>query len=98
MGLIDNKMRAEIQTAAFVVADLSHDNYGAYWEAGYAEGLGKNVIYTCEKTKFDEMKTHFDTNHHLTIPWDANEPKKAGEDLKASIRATLPHLAIMEDQ
>ena len=47
-GLIDNRMRAAIQAADFVVADLSHDNLGAYWEAGYAEGLGKPVIYKCE--------------------------------------------------
>lgn len=97
-GLIDNKMRVEIQNATFIIADLTHDNYGAYWEAGYAEGLGKDVIYTCKKTKFDTMKTHFDTNHHLTIVWDQEEPEKAGEELKASIRATLPHLVKMEDQ
>jgi len=35
-------------------------NPGAYWEAGYAEGLGKPVIYTCEEAKFVEA-SHFDT-------------------------------------
>ena len=38
-----------IRDAKFVIADLTHDNNGAYWEAGYAEGLGKPVIYICEK-------------------------------------------------
>jgi hypothetical protein len=97
-GLIDNRLRVEIQSSDFVVADLTHDNPGAYWEAGYAEGLGKPVIYTCEKQKFDTAKTHFDTNHHLTIVWDANSPESAGEDLKATIRATLPHLAKQRDE
>ncbi|MCA1929238.1 hypothetical protein [Rheinheimera sp.] len=95
-GLIDNRMRVEIRSADFVIADLSHDNLGAYWEAGYAEGLGKPVIYTCKKEKFAEKSTHFDTNHHLTIQWDAGDPFKAAEELKATIRATLPHLAKLE--
>jgi len=96
-GLIDDRLRVEIQTSDFLIADLTHDNLGAYWEAGYAEGLGKPVIYTCEKEKFRNEKTHFDTNHHLTIIWDKDTSEKAGEDLKATIRATLPQLAIQED-
>ena len=89
-GLIDDRLRVEIQSSDFLIADLTHDNLGAYWEAGYAEGLGKPVIYTCEKTKFNKEKTHFDTNHHLTVTWDKGAPSDASEDLKATIRATLP--------
>lgn len=96
-GLIDDRLRVEIMTSRFLIADLTHDNKGAYWEAGFAEGLGKPVIYTCEKKKFDEEKTHFDTNHHLTIKWDINEPSKAVDDLKATIRATLPSEAKLTD-
>ena len=96
-GLIDDRIRAEIQSSDFLVADLTHDNHGAYWEAGYAEGLGKPVIYTCETNKFKERKTHFDTNHHLTILWDRTALSQAGEHLKATIRATLPHLALLQD-
>lgn len=96
-GLIDDRLRVEIQASDFLVADLTHDNLGAYWEAGYAEGLGKPVIYTCEKSKFASAKTHFDTNHHLTILWDAAAPEVAGNELVATIRATLPHLARLVD-
>lgn len=96
-GLIDDRLRVEIMTSRFLVADLTHDNEGAYWEAGFAEGLGKPVIYTCEKNKFERDKTHFDTNHHLTIIWDIKEPLKAVEDLKATIRATLPAEAKLND-
>ena len=97
-GLIDDRLRIEIQSADFVIADLTHDNLGAYWEAGYAEGLGKPVIYTCEETKFTSEKTHFDTNHHLTVTWDKGAPNGAAEDLKATIRATLPELAKQQDE
>jgi len=62
-GVIDNIMREQIRDASFVIADLTHDNAGAYWEAGYAEGLGKPVIYICEATKFTAKSSHFDTNH-----------------------------------
>jgi hypothetical protein len=96
-GLIDDRLRVEIQSSDFLIADLTHANNGAYWEAGYAEGLGKPVIYTCEKEKFDSQKTHFDTNHHLTVLWDKIAPEQAGDKLKATIRATLPQLAIQED-
>lgn len=97
-GLIDDRLRVEIQSSDFLIADLTHANNGAYWEAGYAEGLGKPVIYTCEKEIFDSQdKPHFDTNHHLTVIWDKNSPEQAGEQLKATIRATLPHLAKLND-
>lgn len=96
-GLIDNRMRVEIQASDFVVADLSHDNLGAYWEAGYAEGLGKPVIYTCERAKFQQARTHFDTNHHLTVIWEAASPDTCALELTATIRATLPHIAKLDD-
>lgn len=97
-GLIDDRIRVEIQTSRFLIADLTHENRGAYWEAGYAEGLGKPVIYTCEKKKFKRLKTHFDTNHHLTILWDSDNLKEAAEELKATIRATLPGEAKLTDE
>ncbi|MGC2853833.1 hypothetical protein ACM64Y_00020 [Novispirillum sp. DQ9] len=91
-GLIDDHLRVEIKRARFLIADLTHHNNGAYWEAGYAEGLGKPVIYTCERGVFlDKSKgTHFDTNHHLTVIWDEAEPEVAARKLKDTIRATLP--------
>ena len=44
--------------------NLSDDNNGAYWEAGYAEGLGIPVIYICEESKFDNKSktTHLLSN------------------------------------
>jgi len=96
-GLIDNRLRVEIRTSRFLVADLTGDNPGAYWEAGYAEGLGKPVIYTCEKRYFDKHKTHFDTNHHHTVVWDLDRLHDAAAALTVTIRATLPSEAIMEN-
>jgi hypothetical protein len=88
-GLIDNQLRAAILASRFVISDLTHGSPGAYWEAGYGEGLGLPVIYTCEKSAWHRQKTHFDTNHLKTIIWDPAELKHAEEELKATIRATL---------
>ena len=88
-GIMDNIMRAQIQDAAFVIADLTHDNPGAYWEAGYAEGLGKPVIYICEKDKFDGQKTRFDTNHCTTIPWSRGDEGAFCQELIATLRRSL---------
>ena len=96
-GLIDNQIRVAIRTSAFVVADLTHGNNGAYFEAGFAEGIGLPVIYTCRADVFKEKKTHFDTNHMLTVPWDPADPSSAANRLKETIRNTLPTKAKMTD-
>ncbi len=95
-GLIDDRLRVEIRQSRFLIADLTHNNNGAYWEAGFAEGLGKPVIYTCRKDVF-EQGTHFDTNHHLTVIWEWDKVEEAVSKLKNTIRATLPSDAKLED-
>ena len=88
-GIIDNIMRIEIRDAAFVIVDLTHSNPGAYWEAGYAEGLGKPVIYICKKEMFEAEGTHFDTNHCTTIPWSRKDEAGFREQLIATLRRSL---------
>jgi hypothetical protein len=97
-GLIDDQMRVALRTSRFVVADLTHGNNGAYWEAGFAEGLGRPVFYTCRKKEWDEGKAHFDTSHLNTIVWDPGNLEEAASRLTATIRATLPAEAKMTDQ
>lgn len=95
-GVIDNLMRARIRTATFLISDVTHENRGAYWEAGFAEGLGRPVVYTCEKSRFG--KVHFDTNHCHTVLWERDKKDEAFVQLAATIRATLPHLVIPEGE
>ena len=99
-GLIDDHLRVKIRQSRFMIADLTHQNRGAYWEAGYAEGLGKPVIYMCRKDVFEDktLGTHFDTNHHLTVVWDPANIPDFVKRLKDTIRATLPAEAILEDK
>jgi hypothetical protein len=88
-GIIDNILRVQIRDSAFVLVDLTHDNAGAYWEAGYAEGLGKPVLYICEKSKFEERSTHFDTNHCTTVQWDTDDIASFIANLTATLKRSM---------
>ncbi len=61
-----------IKESKFVIADFTDQKHGVYFEAGFALGLRRPVIYTCSKTDFEN--THFDTNHYPHIVYgDLNE-------------------------
>ena len=80
------EMLKEIKDSRFVVAELSHHNNGAYYEAGYALGLGKEVIHICAKS---ELKSglHFDVAQVNTIVYESIDdiPRL----LKRRIEATI---------
>lgn len=94
-GLIDTQMELAIRRSTLVIADLTHGNLGAYWEAGFAEGLGKPVIYTCERSHTES--THFDTSHRQTVFWAQESVEEDMERLKTIIRVTLPNVARLDD-
>lgn len=80
-GVIDNILRKEIEGSAFLIAELTHDNNGVYWEAGFAEGQKKPVVYICEKSKFEKEKPHFDTSHCTTVTWQRDNLGAFADDL-----------------
>ena len=60
----------EISRSKFVVVDVTYPNYGAYYEAGYAEALGKEVIICCRDKEFNgDSRPHFDIAQKSTIVW-----------------------------
>jgi len=58
-----------IRDSKFVVVDLTHKNNGAYFEEGYAMGLGKPVIQLCKQG----VELHFDIAQKNTIMWTAED-------------------------
>ena len=58
-----------IKKADFLVLDTTVENCGAYYEAGYAKGLGKPVIICCKKSKFDLSSDHFDVRQINHVLW-----------------------------
>lgn len=83
--IIDYEMYLQIKKSKFLIADLSSNNNGSYYEAGYALGLGKELILTCR----DGSQTHFDTSHRLLTKWTPDEPEKFIEDLTKRILVTI---------
>ena len=79
----------EINRSKFVVFDLTTPNYGAYYEAGYALGRGKEVIACCSKESFNDEKTrpHFDLIQKSIVIFDGYDDLK--ERLVRRITATV---------
>tara|TARA_R110002020_G_scaffold98272_2_gene234138 strand:- start:131 stop:1084 length:954 start_codon:yes stop_codon:yes gene_type:complete len=82
---INDALIAEIKKCKFMVADFTEHKYGVYFEAGYALGLKRPVIYTCKNDDFG--KTHFDTNHYPHIIYANTDELK--EKLKNKIEAWI---------
>lgn len=83
---ICDKLIAEIRLSQFLVADFTLHRAGVYFEAGFALGLGRPVIWTCRK---DELaKTHFDSRQYNHIDWTT--PEELRERLRDRVLATIP--------
>ena len=89
-GNIVDRIIVKIKRSKFVVADYTYDNSGAYYEAGYADGMGLKVIECCEKNWFDkpENKVHLDKRNNNLILY--KDYKDLEEQLVERIRATIP--------
>jgi len=46
---INDEIIGEMRRSRFIVCDLTGYRGGVYWEAGFAYGLGLEVIYTCRE-------------------------------------------------
>ena len=80
---ITPELLKHIRDSKFVVVDLTHQNNGAYFEEGYAMGLGKPVIQLCKQ----DTKLHFDIAQKNTIMWhsEGDIPDKLCNRIKATI-------------
>lgn len=81
------EMFFEISKSKILVIDVSIPNLGAYYEAGYAQALGKEVIVCCDKAKIAGV--HFDISQKNTIMWDSFKDLEA--KLSRRIEATVGH-------
>ena len=77
---LDDEIIAEIRRSRFLVADFTHGEGGArggvYFEAGFAQGLGIPVIYTCRNDMVDKL--HFDTRQYAHIVWETPDELRGG--------------------
>ena len=82
---ITNEIQYEISQSGLIVADVTGQNQGAYFEAGYAMGLNIPVIWTCNEKEINEI--HFDTRQYNTILW--KDENNLYEKLKNRIIAIM---------
>lgn len=84
----------EIDRSSFLVLDVTVPNYGAYYEAGYAMGKGKEVIICCRWNEFEgEGRPHFDILQKSIVIWDTYE--ELLERLKKRIEATVAKSGVL---
>lgn len=84
---IDDEIIAAIRGSRFVVADFTGGRGGVYYEAGFAAGLDKPVIWTVREDWLDKL--HFDTRQYNHITWQANDLDAFTKALKNRIEATI---------
>lgn len=68
---IPDKIFTGIRQSKFCIADFSLHRNGVYFESGFALGLGKPVIYLCEKEQMKEA--HFDIKQLQHIIYSSPE-------------------------
>lgn len=80
------RIKKEIREAAFIIADLTDERPSCYFEAGYAEGLNRQVIYVASKQSVikpgTNTKIHFDI--HMNVQFFTNH-KELKEKLSDAI-------------
>lgn len=86
---IDDEIIGEIRRSRFLIADFTFGDKGirggVYYEAGFALGLGLEVIRSCRADQIGDL--HFDVNHHYHIAWET--PQELREGLERRILALV---------
>lgn len=83
----------EIRDAVFIIADLTDERPSCYFEAGYAEGLPRSIIYVASKDSAvnpgTPTKIHFDI--HMNVHFFSNHAELK-ENLAAAIEKNRDRL------
>jgi nucleoside 2-deoxyribosyltransferase/endogenous inhibitor of DNA gyrase (YacG/DUF329 family) len=86
-GKIDDEIIAQIRRSRFVVADFTGHRGGVYFEAGFARGLGIEVIWTCREDHLNDI--HFDIRQYNCIVWAENNLEDFRKRLQYRIESVL---------
>ena len=96
--LVD-RIKREIRDSLFVVADLTDERPSCYFEIGFAEALGRPIIYVASKQSVikpgTDTKIHFDV--HMNVHFFTNH-KQLKEQLHAAIKKNSDKLLRKEKQ
>jgi hypothetical protein len=84
---IDAEIEAEIRRSALVIADVTQNKAGVYYEAGLARGWGIPVVWTVHEVEMANKTIHFDTRQFKHIVW--SNPQDLAQQLKPHVENTL---------
>lgn len=84
---IDDEILSNIRRSRFVVADFTGQRGGVYFEAGFALGLGRQVIWTVREDALDDI--HFDNRQYNFIVWKNDDLGEFAKRLRLRIEATV---------
>lgn len=91
LNKIDDEIISELKRARFVVADFTHGDDGprggVYYEAGFAHGKGRKVVFTCENEAL--KKIHLDTRQYNHIAWEREDLEDFRHRLATRISAVI---------
>jgi hypothetical protein len=85
---ICDRILAEIRTCQYIIADFTRQRPAVFFEAGFALGLGRPVIWCCREDEFELLKDSFDTRQYNHIGWQT--PEELRKKLTDRIKATIP--------
>ena len=78
---ITDRILSEIRRSRFVVADFTGHRTSVYYEAGFAHGLGREVIGCCREGDVRDLT--FDTRHLGHVVW------KDSDDLRVKLAHSI---------
>jgi nucleoside 2-deoxyribosyltransferase len=84
---IDDEIIAAIRQTKFLIADFTNSRGGVYYEAGFAKGLGHEVIWSVRDDHLHDV--HFDTRQYNFIVWRADDLPSFAKALQNRIDATV---------
>jgi hypothetical protein len=82
---ITDKIIAGIRASQFLVADFTCHRQSVYYEAGFAQGLGRIVVRTCRDSDYGEL--HFDTRQYVYLRWSTHADLRTllADHIKATV-------------
>ena len=86
---IDDRIIVEIRRSGLVVADFTGQRQNVYFEAGFAMGLGRYLVFACRAGA--EADLHFDIRQYDHVVW--NDAADLRRKLHDRIAATIPGLS-----
>lgn len=84
---IDDEIISQIKRSRFVLADFTGHRGGVYFEAGFAKGLGLEVIWTCREDDIQEL--HFDIRQYNCIIWSNDKLDEFRKKINFRIESVL---------